>query len=150
MMPLALRLTLIDLLGLALDGEILVDDSYPPFLCQGDGHLALGHGIHGRAEQGDIEANPPRKLGGDVNIRRQDLAVAGFEENVVEGQAEVSDYFFAHRRAILSRVAQWAGSEGIGYYAAARGKKKGWEAGELVWFVAATWLFTFHSDLSRL
>ena len=101
MMPLALRLTLIDLFRLAIDGEILVDDSYPPFLSKGDGHVALGHGIHGGAEQGDIEANPPRKLGGDVNVRRQDLAVAGFQENVVEGQTEVVGNLVVHRRPIL-------------------------------------------------
>ena len=139
-MPLALRLTLIDLFRLAIDGEILVDDADPPFLGKGDGHVALGHGIHGGAEQGDIEANPPRELGRDVNIRRQDLTVAGFQENVVEGQTEVVGNLVAHRRPILvlssprprpfGRGAGGEGSsgasfDGIGHYVAGGGKRKG-------------------------
>ena len=101
MMPLALRLTLTYLLRLSLDGEILVNDADPPFLGEGDCHVALGHGVHGRAEQRDIQPNPPRKLGGDVHVARQDLAEAGFEEDVVEGQAESFDDLVAHRGVVL-------------------------------------------------
>ena len=44
--PVGAPLDLVDLLRLALDGEILVDHPQPPLLGQGDRHLALRHRVH--------------------------------------------------------------------------------------------------------
>ncbi len=46
----------IDLRGLFLDREVLVDDAEAALLGEGDGHRRLGHGVHGRAQQRESRA----------------------------------------------------------------------------------------------
>ena len=121
-MPLALRLTLIDLLRLPLDGKVLMNDADAPLLSKGDGHIALRNRIHRRTEQRDIEADPPRELRGDIHIGGHDLAVAGFQKHVVEGQAELFADLVEHRR-----INPKGSKTGIGHYAARQGKRKGRE-----------------------
>ena len=84
-----------------------MDDADPPLLSQGDGHLALGDGVHRRAEQGDIQADSLGKLGGDVAVGRHDLAIARFQQHVVEGQSRILAYFMVHG------VRSFWGREGI-------------------------------------
>ena len=54
---------LLDLLGLPFDRHVLVDDAEPPLLGQGDGHFALGDGVHRRAEQRDVQPDALRQPG---------------------------------------------------------------------------------------
>jgi hypothetical protein len=48
----------VDLLGLALDGHVLVDYAKAAMLGHRDRHVGLGHGVHGRRNDGQIEADP--------------------------------------------------------------------------------------------
>jgi len=81
----------LDLASLHLDGHVLVNDADAAFLGEGDGQLAFGDGVHRRGDDGDIEMDIARQLGADIDVARQHFAVAGFEENVVESDALISD-----------------------------------------------------------
>src|SRR5690606_14542471 len=81
-------LDLADLLRLLLDGEVLVDDAEAALAGHRDGRGRLGDGVHGRGQQRDVQAQGVVQPGGDVDVARQDLAVARYEQHVVEGERE--------------------------------------------------------------
>ena len=72
--------------GLVGDGHVLVDDADAPFLGHGDRQARLGHGIHGRGEQRDVEVKVAGQAGPQADVLGQDLGVAGYEKDVVERQ----------------------------------------------------------------
>jgi hypothetical protein len=85
------RLTALDpvhLLGLGLDGEVLVDDADPPLLGQGDGQARLGHRVHGRGEDGDVHLDPAADLGAQIHLVRMDLGETRDQRDVVEREGE--------------------------------------------------------------
>src|SRR5262249_60005600 len=94
-------LDLVDLAGLVGDGHVLVDDAHAAFLGQGDGQLALGDRVHGGGQDGDVEADGGGQLGLDVDVAGDHVAVGGLEQDVVKGDALVSD-------ALLHVGAPWA------------------------------------------
>ncbi len=81
---------------LGLYGEVLVDDPKPPLPGHGDGHVGLGHRVHGGGEDGDVEPKPPGEPGPDRDLLGQDLRVAGQEEHIVKGEALVEDLPLVH------------------------------------------------------
>ena len=93
-------LDLADLGGLLLGLEIAVDDAEAAGLRHGDRHLGLGHGVHGRGDDRDIERNLAGDAGADVGVGRQQLGQSGLEQDVVEGErfAQDSVGFHVHRQ----------------------------------------------------
>src|SRR5262249_39798610 len=81
----ALRLLhLLDLERLLRDGEIPVDDAEPALLRHRDRGARLGHGVHGSADEGDVQPQRARERRRDVGLSRQDVRRRGNEEDVVE------------------------------------------------------------------
>ena len=70
-------LDLVDLLGLLLDRHVLVDDADAAFLGQGDRHLVLGHRVHRRAEQRNVESDPLGEPRAHVQFAGHDVAERG-------------------------------------------------------------------------
>src|SRR5207249_12102100 len=68
------------------DGEVLVDDADAAVLSQGDGQPRLRDRVHGRAYQRHVQPNIAREVRADVDLRRHDVGVPGYEENVIEGE----------------------------------------------------------------
>ena len=90
MMPFS-ALDLVHLAGLGLHAQILVDDANTPFLRQGNGQFALGHRVHRRRDDGDVEADVAGQVGAHVHVAGDDFGVGGFQEDIVERDAQVSD-----------------------------------------------------------
>ena len=72
--------------GLAFDGHVLVDDADTAALRHGDGEPRLGHGIHGRRHQWNVEVDRAGQPGRSIDIARQDGGMGGDEIDVVVGQ----------------------------------------------------------------
>ena len=81
-------LDLVDLLGLLLDGHVLVDDAQSTLLGHGDGQASLSDRVHGRAEDGDIEVDVPSEPGGGVDEVGMQFRLRGSQQHVVEGQTD--------------------------------------------------------------
>ncbi len=77
------------LLGLLGGLEISVDDADAAGLGDRDGELALGHRVHGRGENRDVDRDLLGDAGGDVGLSRQHLGAAGDQQHVVEGEADI-------------------------------------------------------------
>ena len=57
------------LFRLLADGHILVDDADAALAGDGDGHPVLSHGVHGGADEGDIQMDLPGQTGTQVDVR---------------------------------------------------------------------------------
>ena len=97
----ALRsLDAIDFRRLFLDAEILVDDADAALLRDRNRQPVLGHRVHRRAQERDVQLNAPGERRADVHLAREHLRVPGHEQDVVEGQG------FGQSRGHLRRRAQ--------------------------------------------
>jgi hypothetical protein len=74
----------IDLRGLLLDRQVLVDHAEPALLRHRDGESGLGHRVHGGAHQRHVEADVPRQPRRHVDLGRQDVRMLRHEQHVVE------------------------------------------------------------------
>ena len=79
-------LDLFDLLGLAVDAHVLVDDADAALPGHGDGGLVLGDRVHGGAEQRRLQLDGVGQPGRERDLRGQDLRGAGHHEDIVEGE----------------------------------------------------------------
>ena len=73
-------------LGLPVLIEVAVDDAHAARLRHGDGHRGLGHGVHGRAEDRQVELDIARHTSADVGIGRKDGGARRLKQHVVEGE----------------------------------------------------------------
>jgi hypothetical protein len=71
---------------LPLRAEVLVHDSDAAFLRQGDGQARLGHGVHGRRNERQVEADVARQTRLERDVARHYGRMGGNEEHVVERQ----------------------------------------------------------------
>src|SRR5688572_29708401 len=72
--------------GLRLRREVLVDDAEAAFLRHRDREGRLGHRVHGRGHEREVQLELPGEPRFERNVTRQDARVGGNEKNVVEGQ----------------------------------------------------------------
>ncbi len=79
-------LDLVDFAGLLLDGEVAVNDAETSLLCQGDCHARLGHGIHRRADDGNIQRNFLGQMGLRVHRCRHHIGLGRQQQHIIEGQ----------------------------------------------------------------
>ncbi len=77
----------LDLAGLLRGRHVLVQDPDPAGAGDGDRRAPFGHRVHRRAQQRDVELDPLREAGLDVDLTGEDLAVRRDEEDIVERQA---------------------------------------------------------------
>ena len=83
----------IHLLGLLVDGHVLVDDADAALPGDGDGHAVLGDGIHGGADDRDVQLDLVGELRGEIHVRGEHVALGRDQKHIVKGQA------FAHKTA---------------------------------------------------
>ena len=76
----------IDLLGLALDRHVAVDEADAALLGERDGKVGFGDGIHRGTDDGDVERDFAGKPGAAVGLAREDFAACRDEEHIVEGE----------------------------------------------------------------
>ncbi|VTZ21278.1 hypothetical protein MPC1_10450002 [Methylocella tundrae] len=79
-------LDLADLLGLLGRLEIAMDDADAAGLRQRDGELRLGHSVHRRRDDRDVQADRRGQAGAQIDAARHDLGMAGQKQYVVEGK----------------------------------------------------------------
>jgi hypothetical protein len=72
--------------GLPLGIHVLVDDADAAFLRDGDRQARLGHRVHRRGHQRQVQVELPGEAGFERNFTRQDARVGGKKKDVVEGQ----------------------------------------------------------------
>jgi hypothetical protein len=77
-----------------------VDDAEPSGLRHGDRHLGLGHSVHGRGHDRNVERNVAGDSRTDIGVGWQQFGEARFEQDVVEGErfAQRSVAFLLHRQ----------------------------------------------------
>ena len=75
-----------DLLGLLLDGQILMDHAHAAGLGHGDGQARFGHRVHGGGNQGNAQLDRLGQAGLGIDLAGEDFGGAGHQENIVEGQ----------------------------------------------------------------
>src|SRR6266581_1667634 len=71
---------------LAVDRHVLVDHADSPLARDGDRHLGLGHGVHGRRHERDVERDAAGEAGAHVHVARVHRGMPRYEENVVESE----------------------------------------------------------------
>ena len=72
--------------GLLVGLEVAVDDADAAGLRHGDRHPGLGHRVHGRGDDRDVERDRAGDARADVGLGRQHLREARLEQDVVEGE----------------------------------------------------------------
>ena len=76
---------LVDLFSLLFYRKVAVDDAEAALAGEGNCQLGFGDGIHGRADDGDVQREFWVQADADVDVGGQQLGVARHEQNVVEG-----------------------------------------------------------------
>ena len=76
----------IDRFGLQIDRHIAVDEPKSALARQRDGKPRLGHGVHGGADEGNVERDVAGQAGAGVSFGGQDGAVGWDQEDVVKGE----------------------------------------------------------------
>ena len=66
--------------------EIAVNDADAAGLRHGDRHVRLGHRIHGRSDDRNIERDAAGDSGADIHLGRQHVRQTRLDQHVVEGQ----------------------------------------------------------------
>ena len=79
-------LDLVHLFGLVGDAQVAVDHAQAALPGQGNGQLGLADRVHGRAEDGNVQAQFGMKLHADVHLGGQDFGVAGDQQHIVKGE----------------------------------------------------------------
>ena len=77
----------VNLIGLLLDGHVLVDDADAALTGYGYGHIRLRNGVHGGGEYRGVETDSLGKLGGEVRFAGQHMGFGGDQQHIVKGQA---------------------------------------------------------------
>ena len=77
---------------LLVDGHVLVDDADASLAGDGNGHLALGDGVHGSRHKGHVQLDVAREAGFQLYRLGQYFRVSGNQQDVVEGQAVHHDF----------------------------------------------------------
>ena len=97
-------LHLVDFLGLPVDGHVLVDHADAAVLGHGDGQPRLGDGVHGRGDDGDVQADVAGEARGDVDEVRMEVGAGGLEQDVVEREGRAGSARRSARRAAAPGV----------------------------------------------
>ncbi len=91
-------LDLVDLQGLPFHRHGLVNHGEPPFLCEGDPHAGLRYGIHGGAEQGNVQPDLRRQPRRDIGILGEDIGTGRHQQDIIIGEADTNFFGRGHNR----------------------------------------------------
>jgi len=75
------------LLRLVLGAHVLVDEADAARLRQGNGHRGLGHRIHGRRDQGDVQNDVARQPRLQAHPGGQHFGICRHQQHIVESQS---------------------------------------------------------------
>src|SRR5262249_14656349 len=84
-------LYLVHLAGLLLDGHVLVNDADAAFLSERDGQLTFRDRVHGRGDDGNIEADIAGELRPHVDFARHHITIRRLQEDIIERDALIRD-----------------------------------------------------------
>ena len=77
----------IDFVGLLVDGQVAMNDAEASLLGQGDGHVRFGDGIHGGADDGDVESDIAREVSLRAGLRGNYVGARGEKKNIVKSKS---------------------------------------------------------------
>ncbi|KAF5037374.1 hypothetical protein DSECCO2_565270 [anaerobic digester metagenome] len=97
-------LDLLHLEPLLGDGHVLVHHADPAAAGQGNGHAGLGDGIHGGADEGDVELDVRGQPRGDVGFVREHFRVVRQEQHVVESEPGFDDFVHCANLLVFGKV----------------------------------------------
>ncbi len=69
---------------LVLGRQVLVNDADAALLRNGNGQARLGHGVHGGAQQGDIDLELAGEARAYLGVARNHRRVGGHQQHIVE------------------------------------------------------------------
>jgi hypothetical protein len=90
----------VNLPRLLFDIHVLVDNADTALLGQRNREPCFGHRVHRGGQNRDIERDFGRQPRTEIHFARQNLRIAGLQENIVERQGFLGD---AHGRGRVSR-----------------------------------------------
>jgi hypothetical protein len=76
----------VHLLGLPVDGHVLVNDADAALAGHGNGHAAFRHGVHGRRHQRKRQFNARRQLRAHAGLGGEHGGTPRYQQHVVKGQ----------------------------------------------------------------
>ena len=94
--------------GLQRRLQVAVNDADAAGLRHGDRHMGLGHRIHSRGDDRDIQRDTARNARTDIDVGRQNVGQTGLQQHVVEGVCFGRNVFRSHCHCQL-RIARMAG-----------------------------------------
>ena len=81
----------IDLSSLIVDGQVAVQHADTTVTSHGDGHLGLGHGIHGGGEHRGLHRDIAGQMGAGVHFGRNDIRLVRQQQHIIIGKAELGE-----------------------------------------------------------
>ena len=91
----------VDLFRLLLDRHVLVDDTESALLRHGDRQARLGHRVHRRGDDRDVESNVAGQTRGDVDEVRVKVGLRRAQQDVVKCQTDRNRFDRPFRRNCL-------------------------------------------------
>ena len=64
-----------------------MNDAEAALLRQRDGHVRFGDGVHGGADDGNVQADVARELRLRAGLRRNNVGASGQQKNVIESKS---------------------------------------------------------------
>ena len=82
------------LVGLVLDGHVLVDHADAAFLGNGNGHGMLGHRVHGSRHHRDVEGDAAGELCTGIHLPGKYLTVCRKQQDIIVGETFLGKFIF--------------------------------------------------------
>ena len=77
----------VHLFGLPRDGHVAVNEADAALLCERNGEVRFGNGIHRRADDGNVQRNTAGEFGLCFRFSRENLAPGRYEQHIIEGES---------------------------------------------------------------
>ena len=89
--------------------QVLVHDADAALARERDGGVGLGHRVHRRRDERDVQADVAGELSPEVDVLGKDVALAGKQEHVVVGQRldDSALILVGRRHACSPEVSRW-------------------------------------------
>ena len=81
----------VDLVGLVLDRQVAVQDADAAVPGHRDRHPGLGDGVHGGRDERHLDRDLAGEPGRGVDLARDDVGLAGLQQHVVVGEAQLGE-----------------------------------------------------------
>ena len=81
----------VDLSGLVVDGQVAVQHADAAVTGHGDGHLGLGHSVHGSGEDRGLHHDLAGQMSAGVHFGRNDIRLVRQQQHIIIGKAELGE-----------------------------------------------------------